>query len=211
MTYRPPPVSYYPLPYPASYPPAPLPQPPACQPWTPDRPHRYVVCRHCNTILITLINLPATVSVTRHFSDDVPAALSQTFVTPHRRNRIHQADALMWIRRSFSGLYSYRPKKSDTSYSDIPLACRACQQPVAKLLLLFTVADDFDAGSTSTPSKLRAIMDARVPHSHAKLSFLSAAVSLSDAYGRHISAAAEARGFWSVTPAPYAGRPMPQV
>lgn len=188
-SYERPRASFYPLPYPVAYPPcAPVTQP-SSQLWSAERPHRYVVCRSCNTILVCLGNLPTMVRVTRHFTDDTPVSMTQTFIVPSGIP-LHHADALAWLRRPFSGLYSYDAAK-DKHQSLIKLACRACLQSIATLLVIFRVA------IPTLPN---------VPHCCVHLSFRNWTVSLSDAYGREISAAAEAQGFWNITPAPYAAR-----
>lgn len=187
---------FYPLPYPVAYPPEPPATLPPPQEWAPEQPHRYVVCRACNTILLSLQSLPSSIRLIRQFNDAVPLTACQTFRTPDNVRVQHSAD-LAWIRRAFSGLYSHREDNDNANdarrgQSFIPLACRGCRQVVANALLLLRVA-----GVAAAPD---------VPHSCVHLSFRMWAISLSDAYGREITAAAEARGFWNVTPAPYAGR-----
>lgn len=189
----------YPLPYPAAYPPAPPVTPPAPQTWTPRCAHRHAVCRVCNTILLALSTVPDTVRLTRYFTDDMPLSATQTLRTPPpQSNRGRRADdvtscaALSWLHASFAGLRGHRgtlPLRTN-----IPLSCRACGCHVASLALLSPVVMPGDAGEGE--------------HSCVQLSFAPWAVSLSDAYGREISAAAEACGFWNVTPPPYAGRPV---
>lgn len=198
--YRRPRPSFYPMPYPLSYPPSLPSTRPASQSWSHERPHRYVVCRWCDTILLCLGNLPTSVLITRHFTDDIPASMSQIFEAPDDRTKIHHADALMWLRRPFAGLFRY-DASADTTQSTIPLACRACGRPCATLVVIFIVGDaaSEENNQTSTSSK-----------SCVRVMFKPWSISLSDAYGREISAAAEANGFWNHTPAPFAGRPLPE-
>lgn len=199
--YQPPTPSFYPMPYPLSYPPCLPATRPASQRWSAERPHRYVVCRNCDTILLCLTNLPTSVQVTRHFSEETPLSVSQTFDRTQSRgkDKLHHSNALMWLRRPFSGLFRY-DSSADTNQSVIPLACRACSRQTVILTLTFSVdGDDPDNDVGSTTRK-----------SSASLAFIPRTISLSDAYGREISAAAEANGFWNHTPSPFAGRPFPQ-
>lgn len=215
--------SPYPLPYPAAYPPFAPHVTPASQALSLDRPHRYVVCRTCSTIILVLRNLPTSVSITRHFSDATPVSATQTFRTPSNpgslRPSIHKADALAWLRKPFSGLLSYNDS-ADQHSSRIPLACRTCHDPDFATLLLV-----FDVVQHPEEKPLRKVSADSIPDSHhedavrhgrgengtgqyscAYLTFRNWAVLFSDAYGREILAAAEAQGFWNFTPAPYAAR-----
>lgn len=223
--------SLHPLPYPAAYPPYAPHVAPASQTLTSDRPHRYVVCRTCNTIILVLRNLPTSVRVIRHFSDATPVSASQTFSTPlppksgTPHPSLHKADALAWLRKPLSGLLSYN-NSADLHSSSIPLACRTCQDPsFATLLLVFDIVHHRDQQQRQLKQHTasHAILDSHQDegganhelgeerngrYSCAYLTFRKWAVSFSDAYGREILAAAEAQGFWNFTPAPYAARPF---
>lgn len=223
--YQRPTPSFYPMPYPLSYPPSLPAIPPASQSWSLDRPHRYVVCRICDTILLCLTNLPTTVHITRHFTDDIPVSISQVFLCPPNPTKVHHADALMWLRRPFAGLFRYDASR-DKAQSAIPMACRGCGTPAATLIVTFDIAD---AEHAINEERRKAPHISKNQHQHSsnngngngknggnakkscvRLKFKAWAVFLSDAYGREISAAAEANGFWNHTPAPFAGRPFPQ-
>lgn len=138
---------------------------------------------------------------------------------------MHHADALMWLRRPFAGLFRY-DASGDKGQSAIPMACRGCGTPAATLIVTFDIADAEQSISEERRKASHIIINQREHSRHngigncknsgnakkscVRLKFKAWAVSLSDAYGREISAAAEANGFWNHTPAPFAGRPFPQ-